>query len=630
MPFELKITSGGSTWTVPLEKGPRWRIGRANACEVRVTDPFVSAEHLELVLSGDAQTLLMRRTGGSNPVMIEGRAVESTWLSAGARFSIGDTEFTVLATSPAAPAAEPPVDSTHVIETRAVLQAGPVPAPPVPPPAADDTRAGDQCQEPQRVLPSQLMAEVFNLLRQATDKQALAGEILNLACQQLGATRALLARVEGPQRLDILAVKGFPPNATVASLISKTVLQRILDQRQAVIIGDTAVVKGGVGPGSSIVKNSIRAVACTPIQDRRGNLSGLLYVDNQSRQAEFTAHDAEFLIWLGQVYDLLAEDLEMRRRLEAEVVTLKRAAGEARIIAEAPAMVQLLERAHKAAASEAAVLILGESGAGKECIARFVHQQSPRAGKPFKAVNCGAVPESLFESEMFGHKKGAFTGAAGDRLGLFREADGGTLFLDEIGDLGFDMQKKLLRAIEEGVVRPVGGDKDVPVNVRLICATNKDLGDAIRTKAFREDLYYRIAAATLKVPPLRDRREDIAPLARHFARQFSDGARTLSAAAEGRLLAYEWPGNVRELRSVVQQAVIGAGGTEIQADDLDLPGSGAGMIMLGPQSLAEVERRHILQVLKDVGGNKTEAAQVLGLARSTLVLKLKSYSRETK
>jgi hypothetical protein len=173
----------------------------------------------------------------------------------------------------------------------------------------------------------------------------------------------VLARVEGQQRLDVFRAKGFPANASIASLISKTVLQRILDQRQAVIIGDTAAVEGDVGGESSVIQNSIRAVACTPITDRRGGLTGLLYVDHQSRHAEFTTHDAEFLIWLGQVYDLLAEDMEMRRRLEVEVVTLKRAAGEARIIAEASVMVQLLERAKKAAASEA-VLMAIDSGRG--------------------------------------------------------------------------------------------------------------------------------------------------------------------------------------------------------------------------------------------------------------------------
>jgi two-component system response regulator HydG len=294
------------------------------------------------------------------------------------------------------------------------------------------------------------------------------------------------------------------------------------------------------------------------------------------------------------------------------------------MIADSPAMLQLLERVKKAAASDAAVLILGESGSGKEMIARMLHQQSPRASRPFGARNCAAIPENLFESEMFGHKKGAFTGADSERKGAFLEATGGTLFLDEIGDLGLPLQTKLLRAIQEKLIRPVGSDKDVSVDVRIVCATNKDLREAFKNKEFREDLYYRLATVTLTVPPLRERREDVLSLARHFVRLFSGGARALTPAAEQALVAYDWPGNVRELRAIIEQSVIFAAGNEIHPDELNLPG-GSGHIDLASQSLADVERRHILQVLQQVGGNKTEAAKVLGLARSTLVLKLQSY-----
>jgi two-component system response regulator HydG len=240
------------------------------------------------------------------------------------------------------------------------------------------------------------------------------------------------------------------------------------------------------------------------------------------------------------------------------------------------------------------------------------------------ARNCAAIPENLFESEMFGHKKGSFTGAESDRRGAFLEADGGTLFLDEIADLPSALQTKLLRAIQEKVIRPVGSDKDIPVNVRIICATNRDLLECCTNREFREDLYYRLATVTLTVPPLRDRREDIVPLARHFVRAFSDGLRNLTKAAEDRLVVYQWPGNVRELRSIMEQAVIFAAGSEINADEINLPGAGA-RINLAPQSLAEAERRHILSVLASVNGNKTEAAKALGLARSTLLVKLNSY-----
>ena len=216
------------------------------------------------------------------------------------------------------------------------------------------------------------------------------------------------------------------------------------------------------------------------------------------------------------------------------------------------------------------------------------------------------------------------TGADSDRKGAFVEADKGTLFLDEIGDLSFALQTKLLRALQEKVIRPVGGDRDIPVDVRLVCATNKDLRECLKTKEFREDLFYRIATVTLTVPPLRERREDVIPLARYFVQHFSGGARVLTPAAEERLLAYSWPGNVRELRSVIEQSIIFAAADEIQPDELNLP-SKSDHIDLSSQLLADVERRHILNVLQNAGGNKTEAARILGLARSTLVLKLQSY-----
>ncbi len=313
--------------------------------------------------------------------------------------------------------------------------------------------------------------------------------------------------------------------------------------------------------------------------------------------------------------------LETERKLQSAL-----AHGPAsHVVAEAPAMLGLLTRVKKAAASYAAILIQGETGSGKECIALMLHQQSPRSDKPFVARNCAAIPENLFESEMFGHKKGAFTGADRDRKGAFLEANGGTLFLDEIGDLEYSLQTKLLRAIQEKVIRPVGSDKDVPVDPRIICATNKDLRECCKANEFREDLYYRLVTVMLVVPPLRERREDIIPLARHFVGLASKWVRTLTPAAEKRLLAYNWPGNVRELRSFMEQSVIFATGNEIQADELNFPAMDE-EDSEDSQTWAAVERRHILKVLKNCDGNKFETAKVLGMARSTLVLKLKSYA----
>ena len=324
------------------------------------------------------------------------------------------------------------------------------------------------------------------------------------------------------------------------------------------------------------------------------------------------------------------ERVEEARKLRKEVTTLRKQLGaNVQMIATAPSMLLLLDRVKKVAASDAAVLILGESGTGKECIAHYLYKESQQWSKNFVARNCAAIPETIFESEMFGHKKGSFTGADRDRKGAFAEADGGTLFLDEIGDLNYVSQTKLLRAIQERVIRPVGSDKDIPVNFRLVCATNKNLLEACKTKEFRDDLYYRLATVTLTIPPLRDRRDDIVPLARHFVRLLSNGARTLTPKAEELLTQYDWPGNVRELRSVIEQSVIFSIGNEIEPSELNLNlKSPSGQPESTSLSLSDAERRHILHVLQTCNGNKTEAARLLEVARSTLVLKLKAYGTE--
>jgi two-component system response regulator HydG len=320
--------------------------------------------------------------------------------------------------------------------------------------------------------------------------------------------------------------------------------------------------------------------------------------------------------------------VEETRGLRREVAQLRKTNSSVVMIAESPSMKLLLERVRKAAASKATVLILGESGTGKECIALKLFELSNEAKRIFVARNCAAIPENLFESEMFGHKKGAFTGADKDRKGAFVEADGGTLFLDEIGDLSYTVQTKLLRTIQENVVHAVGSDKDYPVNVRIVCATNKDLREACKTREFREDLYYRLATVTLVVPPLRERREDIIPLARHFVRFLSSGTRSLSAATEDRLQSHNWPGNVRELRAAIEHGIIFSAGNEIQPEELGLQENMEGNTDQAPQSLAEAEQRHILQVMERLNGNKTEAAKVLQVARSTLLVKLQSYEKD--
>ena len=312
-----------------------------------------------------------------------------------------------------------------------------------------------------------------------------------------------------------------------------------------------------------------------------------------------------------------------------------------KLLGESPAMQRLFDDLRRVADTDASVLVTGESGTGKELVAKALHEQSRRRTKPFVAINCAALPESLLESELFGHKRGAFTDAVTDQRGLFLQADGGTLFLDELGEFPLNLQPKLLRALEERTVRPVGSEKEVPFDVRLIAATNRDLETAVEEKRFREDLYFRVNVIQIKLPPLRSRGTDVLLLAQHYLEGFAtaNGKKIvgLSDATAKKLLDYAWPGNVRELRNAIERAVALARFDRIAVDDLpdkirnyrgtqlELGGDNPSELL----TMEDVERRYIRHVLKVTQGNRTLAAQVLGFDRKTLYRKLKQMGEET-
>jgi two-component system, NtrC family, response regulator AtoC len=312
------------------------------------------------------------------------------------------------------------------------------------------------------------------------------------------------------------------------------------------------------------------------------------------------------------------------------------------LIGESPAMQEVFELVDRIAPSDTSVLITGESGTGKEVVARALHKRSRRSSGPFVAVNCAAMPEALLESELFGHVRGAFTDAKTAHTGLFVQAKGGTLLLDEIGDMPLALQPKLLRVLQERTVRPVGGMQEVPIDVRLIAATNKDLETAVEEHRFREDLYFRINVIQLPLPPLRARGSDILTLAQHFtlaiAARTGKAVKGISPAAASRLSAYAWPGNIRELHNCMERAVTLARYEEVGLDDLpdrikDYKSSHVLVAAEDPSEFApmeEVERRYILRVLDAMGGNKTAAARTLGFERKTLYRKLEHFGIDTK
>ncbi|MCR4308910.1 MAG: sigma-54 dependent transcriptional regulator [Deltaproteobacteria bacterium] len=331
-----------------------------------------------------------------------------------------------------------------------------------------------------------------------------------------------------------------------------------------------------------------------------------------------------------------------RRRLATEVRELRiRVSGvEREIVGSSNAMKRLLEIADRVSRTDAGILITGESGTGKEAIARRIHVHSHKAEGPFVAVNCAAIPGELLESELFGHAKGAFTGAVKDRLGRFRQAQGGTLFLDEIGEIPLPLQAKLLRALQEKVVDAVGGDAPISVDVRIVAATNKDLQSRIRDGSFREDLYYRLNVVEVHVPPLRERPEDVPALVLHFVGELAEGRDlTVPPRVMEELMRRPWPGNVRELKNACERMVILCDGNEVSLEDLPAPsdrlrpekapllGNGGDLPSLPPEglSLVDLEKKVIESALRIKNGNMTQTAVFLRIPRHVLIYRLEKY-----
>jgi DNA-binding NtrC family response regulator len=329
-------------------------------------------------------------------------------------------------------------------------------------------------------------------------------------------------------------------------------------------------------------------------------------------------------------------DLVVRcRKIAVRAPNVERVAVETAdaMIGESARMLDAFKAVARVARSNATVLIRGESGTGKELIARTVHERSARSAQPFVAVNCAAIPESLLESELFGHEKGAFTGAIARRVGRFERANGGTIFLDEIGDMSLPLQAKILRVLQEREIERVGSSASVAVDVRLVAATHRDLEQDVKAGRFREDLYYRLAVVSLHLPPLRERGDDLRLLAEHYlahyAREYRRPVHTISAEALALLRAHHWPGNVRQLRNVIESAVLQVDGgvllpSHLPADSLRPRGEGA-IEESAMLTLSELERRHISRVMAESGGHMNVAAEILGIHRNTLRRKLAEY-----
>ena len=402
--------------------------------------------------------------------------------------------------------------------------------------------------------------------------------------------------------------------------ISSSLLDEAFSKREPVLAED-AVSDPRFSGKSSIILQRIQAAVILPLVSR-DQIIGAIYLDSRSDRTQFSKQNLGAMATLA-AFSTLA--IENARRYE-EAKYSASGAKAVSLVGSSPAMQELFALIERVAGSELPALVLGESGTGKELIAREIHQQSTRRDKPFMALYCGNVAPQLFESELFGHKKGSFTGATADKQGLVQAAAGGTLFLDEVADIPTDLQTKLLRFLQEGEYRAVGDTKTQKADVRIVAATNKDLKRETNENRFRSDLYYRLYILPITAPPLRERLADLPFLVKHFLEKYGNAKTQVGVSPEAlrRLMSYLWPGNVRELENAIARALVVARGNRIEADDIMLSEMDAAA-QPDDASWKSAERKHILHVLSVCGGNKSRAAEMLGISRRYLHYKLKEW-----
>jgi transcriptional regulator with PAS, ATPase and Fis domain len=405
--------------------------------------------------------------------------------------------------------------------------------------------------------------------------------------------------------------------------LSDSILRRCIETLQPLIVSD-AVNDTMFNSSESVLNLQLSSVMVAPLI-AQGELLGLIYVGNDNVVNLFEQSSLQILtVFAGQA-SLILQTAILMNQLTTD---RDRMAGQLEaqrfgdIIGSCPSLQEVFRRVQKVAAADVNVLITGETGTGKELFARELHRRSNRANGPFIVVNCGAIPENLMESELFGHVRGAFTGAVSTRQGSFQAADGGTLFLDEIGEMPLSLQVKLLRALQERVVTKVGDTKPELVNIRVLAATNRDLEIAIKEGTFREDLYYRLNVVNLHLPPLRERGDDVVMLGKFllnkYATEFGSPVRGFTPKALAALRAYDWPGNVRQLENRIKKAIVLADKTLIGPDDLDLGEQRQRAVVPLSQAREDFTRRYILEVLERNGGNRTRTARELGVDPRTV------------
>jgi Nif-specific regulatory protein len=621
MPFLILLKPGCRARTFPLVK-PKTAIGRRPVNDIILEDPFVSRTHAEVSLLEDG-SYEIRDLGGTQPVRVNNRLAAEQRLRDGDRIQIGNSILLFkLQEPPPEAAVEFRAGADLAFATEEIASLDPRKTFAL---SGGLSGSGDFDQlrrDHQRLMI--LYDFGRNIHSHLEDTHLILEEIMNMAIQTLDAERGFLALVnEASGDLECEIVRdqgevGMPPKL----LVSSTIVHKVLREGVAVLT-ENALKDTHFGEAKSVREYEIRSALCVPLffQDK---VLGVIYLDNRRSAGSFGQDDLVFLGALSQLAGIALGNAALHRQVLRENLRLEEALKpKFQLLGTSESMEAVYTTIKKAAPSTLTVLIEGETGTGKELVARAIHELSERSERPFVPINCAAIPRELIESELFGYEKGAFTGATGAKDGKFKAADHGTIFLDEVADMSLDTQAKVLRVLEQKEFQRVGGSQTFQADVRVIAATNKDLWRTVEEGKFREDLYYRLNVLPIRLPPLRDRKTDILLLAEYF---IAGRVKKISPKTAQLLLAYHWPGNVRELRNCIDRAIVLGNGEIIQPEDLPQNIRGQGERIPAPlESLEHMEKEYITRILKRTGRHKSEAAKILGITRQTLDNKIKKY-----
>ena len=612
----LLVTAGPSKdQTIPLPEGEA-TIGRDPANVVAIIDPSVSRKHCLLRREEDGR-FLIRDLDSRNGTLVNGAPVKEQFLRHGDEIATGDSLFLFLVEEENRPGSKSRVvfDDTHpTAETRLIHPKEAVYLQP-------DRLLKELPATSQVSKNLNALLKISRVVHAIRDLEELQAQLLDLIFEVVPAGRGaiLLSDGEGPDFSSMYARTRQDGEQLVR--VSRTIARKVMKENVA-ILGVDIASSGNFREVESLVASHVRSLVCVPLSVFQ-RMIGCIYLDNTSVANRF--HEDHLQLMAG-VAGISAVALDNARRLQWLEQENQRLTTEVRqdqsLVGEGTRMKDIFQFLARAAPSDSTVLIDGESGTGKELVAKALHRNSARANKPFVAINCAAIPETLLEDDLFGHEKGAFTGAATQKKGRVEIADGGVLFLDEIGDLAPSLQVKLLRVLQEREFERVGGTHPIKVNIRLIAATNRDLEDAVKKGEFRQDLYYRLAVVSVTMPPLRERREDIPMLTRHFLQKHAMRcrvkARPVSREAMAALVNYEWPGNVRELENAIERALVMGSSDMVLLEDLPeslLEQKAPEDFEEGKYhaSVKEHKKQLILDAIAQTRGNYVEAAGILGV-----------------